>query len=548
MATAPSEIRTRRDNRRLRFIPVSEDVFRREARGPIRKRRRALHEISNQTTIFTATQQTTEIDKVPRLQKRRPIVLALMRLNKAHTGPEFKSINDERLILDVYGEKNLNQDGQKSPAKIQYNRGAARLARNDFIAILEHPEDHSELVIKRAMTLVDEVRNLYPYYKDLTIPQIIGLLKRTIDFSEIIRPVTIPTEEVLPDGFVVRQRTYHPPIETKLLAANNDIKRGVERSHLPPRRRRLRQAKVIKEAEALPQWAMPQLPRPINVMTPEEIVAYSLMLVKDNGRGYRYPNAKIAMLRIYDDPIAGVDKVSERERKKIKIPSPARAAAILTSFTKKLVTSGQAEKPLTQKGRTSVPEVVQNFVNWADAEPLYLGSTPQELAAILRRHTTFEEILSGYREQEHIQIVLEASREKDSTIRLGTGASIPERDGVRLNLDEKYLLSTILANAPSEKLESMGISLSDQALRTIARVSRDFARRNKYQQRREKDVQALLRSAIGPIVNTLRELFNDPQGLLKRVRDPQTRRLLSMVTNLRPSKRDEFIRQVLFSG
>lgn len=226
MARPQSEVLAGRETRRrrLKLIPVSANVLE-EPPHRIRRRSQAQSRLSDQETVFTSPRSLSEQldnpiyplngsmliaekEKKPESRdKRRPIILALARLNAAQTGPEFPSVFDKRLIEEVYADKNLDQDGMKNPTKIRHNGGAAFQARNAFIEILEDPGSHSEVVVRRTMALVDEIRNMYPYYRDLTIPQIVGILRRTIDFSEILKPATDPIEKGLSGDFTATEET-----------------------------------------------------------------------------------------------------------------------------------------------------------------------------------------------------------------------------------------------------------------------------------------------------------------------------------------------------
>ncbi len=553
MARPQSEALAGRETRRrrLKLVPVSTNVFE-ESSPPIRRRRHTQHRILDQATVFipqeifpsqltttelsddgkrpeSANSQTSESKKnLPLGAGRRMVILGLMKLNATQTGPEFYGYSDARLIEEVYGKKILDPQGNKSPSKIRSHRGAAFQARNAFIAALENPERQQDAVAKRTMALVDEIRSLYPYYKDLTIPQIIGLLKRTIDFSEVIRPVTVPAEEVLPDGFVVKKRTYIPSAETKPLPTLKNEQKP-EKSHLPPVRKLNRKPRVILESKELPEDVFPKLPKIFHTMTPEEIVAYSLMLIKDNGESYRYPNAQAAVLRIYDDPISRINQLSPRKRASINIPSAEDASAILASFISKLRRYDGSEE-IHGSGRYLKSEVVHNFVTWADKQALYEDFTPEELAEVLTRHMPFEDVLEGYRKGEHTPSLKPANGSEETL-------TVEE---ARLSLKGKYLISNALWDMSPGKLASLGIDITEERASTISGIIESFESQD------HKDEDSLIKT-IGPVVNMLRELFKDPSALLKRVKDPETKLILSTLKTLRPSKRDEFIKSLLSS-
>lgn len=549
MARPKAEIPSRRETKRFRFVPVSADIFKTEPTTPIRIQRHAQHRLLDQATVFTPTEDLpeqlgiTELKdrvKKPELtnsnpteskknlplgDRRRMVILGLMRLNATQTGPEFYGYSDLRLIEDVYGEKILDSKGNKSPAKIRNLRGATFQARNAFIDVLENPERQTQEVKTRTKALLEEIKKLYPYYRDLTIPQIVGLLKRTIDFSEVIKPVTIPVEEVLPDGFVVRKRTYLPSIEAKPQPVSNNG-RLPERSHFPPKRRKPR--KMLQESTKLSEEVFPRFPKTLHTMTQEEIVAYSLMLVKDDGRNFRYPNAIAAVLNIYDDPIAGVHKLSKRSRASIKIPSAEEADAILATFISKL-REYDLDEEVDYDGKYKTSNIVHNFVNWADKQPLYEGSTIENLIEVLSRHISFGAVLDLYSKRRYVLSLKP------------TGGSLEAvTKEHKLSLEGKYLIANVLWDMSPSRLASFGISISEESEITISTVIDAFEAQH------HKDNSLI--EAIGPAVNMLRELFKDREALVKRVRDPETKRILLTLDTLRPSRRDELIKLLLSSG
>ncbi len=554
MARPQSEALAGRETRRrrLKLVPVSTNVFE-ESSPPIRRRRHTQPRLLDQATVFIIPQEifppqliTTELSddgkrpesanpqtseprkNLPPGARRRMVILGLMRLNATQAKPEFYGIYDKRFIEDIYGRRILDPQGNKSPAKIRSHIGAAFQARNTFIAALENPERQSNTVVTPTMALVDEIRSLYPYYKDLTIPQIIGLLKRTIDFSEVIRPVTVPAEEVLPDGFVVKKRTYIPSAETKPLPTLKNEQKP-EKSHLPPVRKLNRKPRVVLESKELPKDVFPKLPKNFHTMTPEEIVAYSLMLIKDNGESYRYPNTQAAVLRIYDDPILRINQLSPRKRASINIPSTEHANAILASFISKLRRYDGSEE-IHGSGRYHKSEVVHNFVTWADKQALYEDFTPEELAEVLTRHMPFEDVLEGYRKGEHTPSLKPTNVSEETLV----------VEEARLSLKGKYLISNALWDMSPGKLASLGIDITEERASTISGIIESFESQD------HKDEDSLIKT-IGPVVNMLRELFKDPSALLKRVKDPETKLILSTLKTLRPSKRDEFIKSLLSS-
>lgn len=553
MARPQSEALAGRETRRrrLKLVPVSANMFE-ESSPPIRRRRHTQPRLLDQATVFTLqeilpeTLATTESNNgrkelestnfrpaeskknLPLGAGRRMVILRLMKLNATQTGPEFYGYSDTRLIEEVYGRKILDPQGNKSPAKIRSHRGAAFQARNAFIAALENPERQQDAVAKRTIALVDEIRNLYPYYRNLTIPQIVGILRRTIDFSEIIRQVTVPTEEVLPDGFVVKKRTYIPTVEIKPLPIPANGNKS-EKFHLPPKRK----PRIVLESKELPEDTFPKLPKLLNNMTPEEIIVYSLMLIKDNLQGYRYPNAQTAVRRIYDDPISRVNQLGKRSRAAINVPPTEQASAILASFIGKLRQYDGPEKTHGSGSRYHRSEIVHNFVTWADKQALYEGYTPEDLAAILTRHTFFEDVLSGYRERKNIF---------KPNIRTTTQEKIAVQEEARLSLEGKYLLSHFIRSMVLQRLGNFGITITEQDNRTISRVIKDFDTESQKGEKDDKEKERLVTRTIGPVVNILREFFKNPNDLLKRINDPQTKRILLMLGHLRPSKRDEFIR------
>lgn len=239
MARPQSEALAGRETRRrgLKLVPVSANVF--EESSPLMRRRRHTQSgLLDQERVFTpvdmppttlvntgsftqviqaelTTPKQKETKKPRRQNKQKPIILALMRLNATHTGPEFSSLYDEKFIVEIYRDKVLDENGKKIRTKVRSNAGSARQSIDSFIAILEHPERDSAGRLARALTLVDEIRNMYPYYKNLTISQIFGFLKRTADFSEILKPATDPTEKGLPDDFTAteeKDRVMNLPI------------------------------------------------------------------------------------------------------------------------------------------------------------------------------------------------------------------------------------------------------------------------------------------------------------------------------------------------
>ena len=554
MARPQSEALAGRETRRsrLKLVPVSTNVFE-ESSPPIRRRRHPQPRLLDQATVFTlqeilpetlAITESSNGRKEPESTNFRPseskknlplgagrrmVILGLMKLNATQTGPEFYGYSDARLIEEVYGKKILDLQGNKSPSKIRSHRGAVFQARNAFIAALENPERQQDTVAKRTMALVDEIRSLYPYYRDLTIPQIVGLLKRTIDFSEVIRPVTVLTEEILPDGFVVRKRTYIPAIEAKPLPipANGN---KPEKSHLPPGRKLKRKPRVILESKELSEDVFPKLPKNFHTMTPEEIVAYSLMLIKDNGESYRYPNAQAAVLRIYDDPISRINHLSPRLRASVNILSTEHASVILASFISKLRRYDGSEE-IHGSGRYLKSEVVHNFVTWADKQGLYKDFTPEELAGVLTRHMPFEDVLEGYRKGEHTASLKPANVSEETLV----------VEEARLSLKGKYLISNTLWDMSPGKLANLGIVITEKSASTISRIIESFESQD------HKDEDPLIKT-IGPVVNMLRELFKDPNALLKRVKDRETKRILLTLKTLRPSRRDEFIKLLISLG
>ncbi|MBI3984537.1 MAG: hypothetical protein HY344_01150 [Candidatus Levybacteria bacterium] len=208
MARAPSEASSRREiRRRMKFLPVSEDVFRREAPAPLRKRRRTQHRLLEQAAVFTPQEDSSGLlsDTISRRDGEQPgdgkhklygsrqrlVVLALVRLNEDQTGFEFRGYTDKRFVMEAYQDKVKDAEGKTLDKKVESNRGNAFLTRNSFIKTLESLDGQQPAVKRRTLAVIGEIRNMYPSYKDLTIPQIIGILDRTLDFTEIVQPVTM---------------------------------------------------------------------------------------------------------------------------------------------------------------------------------------------------------------------------------------------------------------------------------------------------------------------------------------------------------------------
>ena len=127
------------------------------------------------------------------------------------------------------------------------------------------------------------------------------------------------------------------------------------------------------------------------------------------------------------------------------------------------------------------------------------------------------------------------------SIRNTTQERLTIQEEARLSLEGQYLISNLLWDMSTTELARLGIDITEQSAETISRVIDSFESQN-----HEGDPP--LAEAIGPVVIMLRELFNNPSVLLKRVKNLETKRILQTLVSLRPSKRDDIIRQLISSG
>lgn len=323
--------------------------------------------------------------------RARAITLALFQRNDDGV-LKFTHSGDLNLITEVYQDLHIKLEREGLKAKIESEVGSSLQAARGIAVRFENLLDGKS--DPYAEELLKQIRGTHPLNQNLDLKEAIELIcrKGPGGKSKNVGQNSQPTETKLPDKTVVKAVAARSPEPRK-----KKRNRGYGRNGNG-------EAGGIRRVKDAFQVELPVLPQRVKLMTRQELLVYSLMLISDSRTQYVYPRIESAIEDVYGDVL---EKVPKELRTRRLESFTADANKTVDYFIEQLAKYKETDPK--ESPEPNVHKIVREFVEWVESQAIYEAYTIDEIISVLSRTTSCNGVFETY--QEFMDINEQAQRD-----------------------------------------------------------------------------------------------------------------------------------------